>query len=1046
VGDRFPVVGIGASAGGVEALEALFTAMPPDSGMAFVVVTHLDPRRESLLAQIIGRHTNMPVAEAQDGDAVEPDRVYVLPPAAILTIEQGRLRLRERGGELSERAPIDIFFSSLAEDRGEEAVGVVLSGGGSDGTLGIKAIKEHGGLTIAQGTNRTEPRFKDMPESAAATGLVDLIVPVERIPEYLLQYLRSGGEIEKERMTAAMAAIYELLHTRVGHDFSRYKDKTFGRRVQRRMQVRQFTDIDAYVQRLRNDPDEISFLFRDLLIGVTGFFRDEQAFRALETKVIPKLFEGKDADREVRVWVPGCSTGEEVYSIAMLLREHMDKLSSPRRVQVFGTDIDERALSVGRAGHYPASLLKDVSPERRQRFLRHEREVYHLVQEVRDLCIFSPHSLLRDPPFSRLDLISCRNLLIYFNADLQADIMPVFHYALRPEGFLFLGLSETITRHGDLFAPLDKQHHIYRRRNLVTPLPHALPQFAAKSRHSPGAARKPGLPGTLKADILGSAAALVSERFSPAYVVVNEHGEVLHYSTRTGKYLEPAAGAPSRDLLALARKGLRLDLRAALRTAIQKRQSVTKDRITVDLNGEGLQTIDLTVQPVTQGDETVYLVVFADVGPIRPREHGGQGAPPSADDATVQQLERELQETKERLQGTIEELETSNEELKSSNEEALSVNEELQSTNEELEAAKEETQSINEELQTVNAELQRKVADLDQANSDLQNIFNSTQIGTVFLDRHLVIRTFTPAALQLFSLIPADRGRPLIDIKSRLDGPDLEREIQEVLERKQPIERRVTANHGARHYLMRLLPYERGSGAIEGVLATFTDITSVVVSEERQRMLAAELSHRIKNTLTVVAAIATQTGKHASNLEEYLKTFLGRLRSLAATHELLSRTEWADAPLHAMIERELAPLAEADGQRLTFSGPPVELTPRAAVSFGMVLHELATNSIKYGALSIPEGRLQVSWELRQQKAPAQLELRWVESGGPAPTASAQHGFGLEFIERAVQSELEGTAEIAFERTGLRCTITVPLSADVFPGPAAGDEGGADRGP
>jgi two-component system CheB/CheR fusion protein len=1045
VGDRFPIVGIGASAGGVEALEALFTAMPPDSGMAFVVVTHLDPRRESWLAKIIGHHTSMPVAEAQDGDAVEPGRVYVLPPAAILTIEQGRLRLRERGGELSERAPIDIFFSSLAEDRGEDAVGIVLSGGGSDGTLGIKAIKEHGGLTITQGSNRTEPRFKDMPESAAATGLVDLVVPVEVIPERLLQYLRSGGEVEKERMAAATAAIYQLLQTRVGHDFSRYKDKTFGRRVQRRMQVLQLADIDAYVQRLRDDPAEISFLFRDLLIGVTAFFRDEEAFRVLETKVIPKLFEGKDADRNARIWVPGCSTGEEVFSIAMLLREHIDELSSPWRVQVFGTDIDERALSVARAGHYPASLLKDVSPERRKRFFRHEGEVYHVAREVRDLCTFSPHSLLRDPPFSRLDLISCRNLLIYFNADLQADIIPVFHYALRPEGYLFLGLSETITRHGDLFAPLDKEHRIYRRRSLVTPLPRVLPQFAAKLRPSAGMARMP-LPSTLQADILRSAAALVTERFSPAHVVVNEHGEVLHYSTRTGKYLEPAAGAPSRDLLALARKGLRLDLRAALRTAIEKRQSVTKDRITVDLNGEGLQTINLTVQPVTKGDETVYLVVFADVGPIRPREHGAQGSPPPTDDATVQQLERELQETKQRLQGTIEELETSNEELKSSNEESLSVNEELQSANEELEAAKEETQSINEELQTVNAELHRKVADLDQANSDLQNIFNSTQIGTVFLDRHLVIRTFTQAALYLFSLIPTDRGRPLTDIKSRLDEPDLEHEIHEVLERKQPIERRVTANRGARHYLMRLLPCAGGSGEIEGVLATFTDITSVVASEEHQKMLAAELSHRIKNTLTVVAAIATQTSKRATNLEGYLETFLGRLHSLAATHELLSRTEWADAPLRAMIERELAPLGAADSRRLMLSGPPVALRPRAAVSFGMVLHELATNSIKYGSLSVPEGRLRVSWELRQQEAPQQLELRWVESDGPTPATSAQRGFGVELIERAVRSELEGKADIAFERTGLRCTITVPVSAGVFPGVAARDESGADRGP
>ncbi len=474
---RFSIVGIGASAGGVEALEAFFAAMPAESGMAFVVVTHLDPKHESWLAEIIGRRTTMPVTAARDGDEVAPQRVYVLPPGVIMTIEGGHLRLRGRTAGISERAPIDIFFSSLAEDQGEDAVGIVLSGGGSDGTLGITAIKEHGGLTLAQGSNRTEPRFKDMPESAAATGLIDLVVPVEQMPDRLLNYLRTAGEIDGDRIAAATRNIHTLLRTRLGHDFSQYKDKTFGRRVQRRMQVLQLTNIDAYVERLQKEPDEVTKLFRDLLIGVTSFFRDPGAFAALENSVIPRIFDGKGSDQDVRVWVPGCSTGEEVYSIAILLREHMDKFGTTPKVQIFGSDIDERAMTTARTGYYPESLLKEVSAERLQRFFIPDEQGYRVTKEMRDMCIFSSHSVLRDPPFSRLDLISCRNLLIYLKAELQSRLIPIFHYALRTDGFLFLGLSETIARHGDLFAPLDKQHRIFKRRDLVTPLTNSVPQL-----------------------------------------------------------------------------------------------------------------------------------------------------------------------------------------------------------------------------------------------------------------------------------------------------------------------------------------------------------------------------------------------------------------------------------------------------------------------------------------------------------------------------------------------------------------------------------------
>src|SRR5215472_3468692 len=436
-----PIVGIGASAGGIEALEQFFKAVPADSGMAFVVVTHLSPDRDSMLPDILGRSARMPVVDAREDEKVEADHVYVLPAGAILTIREGRLRLRHTGAAERERTPIDVFFNSLAEDQAEHAIGVVLSGGGSDGTLGLKAIKEHGGLTIAQGSNVTRPRFAEMPLSAVASGFVDLELPVEEIPERIIAYVRNWGAFDPERPGDVLSRIHMLLRSRTGHDFSEYKDRTFQRRVQRRMQVLQTTKLQEYAERLEQQPEEVNALFRDLLIGVTDFFRDTAAFQALETLVIPKLFEGKGADDEVRVWVTGCSTGEEASSIAILLREHLERSLSPPKVQVFATDIDETAMGVARAARYPASVVKEVSPERLRHFFVHEAGTYRVVKELRDMCIFSAHSVIRDPPFSRLDLISCRNLLIYLKPTLQSQIIPLFHYSLRPGGYLFLGSS-----------------------------------------------------------------------------------------------------------------------------------------------------------------------------------------------------------------------------------------------------------------------------------------------------------------------------------------------------------------------------------------------------------------------------------------------------------------------------------------------------------------------------------------------------------------------------------------------------------------------------
>ena len=1015
------IVGIGASAGGVEALEQFFKSAPAENGLAFVVVTHLPPDRESMLSEILGRATRMPVVDARDGATVEAEHVYVLPSSAILTIRDGRLRLRRTGSADRERAPIDVFFNSLAEDQGEHAIGIVLSGGGHDGTLGLKAIKEHGGLTIAQGSNVTRPRFAEMPSSAVAAGIVDLELPVENIPERIIAYVRNWGAFDTERPRDALTNIYAVLRTRTGHDFREYKERTFQRRVQRRMQVVQTTRLEDYAERLQKEPEEVNALFRDLLIGVTDFFRDATAFQALETLVIPKLFEDKSADDEVRVWVAGCATGEEAYSIAILLREHLEKVSSPPKVQIFATDIDEAGMGVARAARYPASVVKEVSPERLRRFFVHETGTYRVVKELRDMCIFSAHSVIRDPPFSRLDLISCRNLLIYLKPELQGQIIPLFHYSLRPSGFLFLGSSENVSRHNELFVSLDRKNRVFRRRDLVARSTLPLQQFLPQSRRE--AARSEENPNGLvqRSDMLRRVANIIVEHFAPTYVIVDEAGQTLFFSPGTGKYLQPAAGPPTRDVVAMARPGLRTDLRTALHRAKETGKRVVRDRITVQMNG-GIQMVSVTVEPINEGKEIAYGIVFTDRDPIRGVDELPSAERPDGQDTTVQQIEKELQETKERLQSTIEELETANEEFRSSNEELLSVNEELQSTNEELETSKEELQSVNEELQTVNNELSSKIDELDRANSDLNNLFQSTKIATIFLDQNLVIRSFTPAVTVLFNLIPGDRGRPLTDIVSRINYPDLENDVRRVSAGGEMVERSVSLTGGKGHHLARILPYRAANNKIDGVSLTFVDITNIVAAEEQQRVLAAELSHRVKNTLSVVSSIAERTLPD----DEIKKDLIGRLHALGHTHDVLSQGGWTEASLRDLILAELSPHVTSDSSNLRVSGPPVMLKPQAALFLTLAIHELSTNAAKYGALSIAEGRVDVSWTITGDGVP-RLDLSWKEEGGPKNNELGSQGFGSELIERGIRFELEGEAKLEMVNGSLSCRLVIPAN-------------------
>ena len=1029
-----PIVGIGASAGGVEALEAFFKSVPAGNGLAFVVVTHLSPDRKSMLAEILGRATTMPVVDAQDDQAVEAEHVYVLPPGAVLTIRDGRLRLQHTEPARHQRAPIDVFFNSLAEDQAEHAIGVVLSGGGSDGTLGLKAIKENGGLTVAQGSNVTRPRFAEMPSSAVAAGFVDLELPVEHIAERIIGYVRDWGAFDAERPSDALGRIYALLRARTGHDFSEYKERTFQRRVQRRMQVLQTTRLDEYAERLQQQPEEVNALFRDLLIGVTDFFRDPAAFQALETLVVPHLFEGKGADDEIRVWVAGCSTGEEAYSIAILLREQCEKMLSPPRVQVFATDIDEAALAVARAARYQTSVGKEVSPERLDRFFVQDVGVYHVVKELREMCIFSMHSVIRDPPFSRLDLICCRNFLIYLKPSLQTQIIPLFHYSLKPGGFLFLGSSENLSRHTELFVRLDRKNRIFRRRDLVSRPPLPLRQLLPSARHAASGtdARQGGFQGGLlqRSDILRRINLAIVERFAPAYVIVDEFGEAVFFSSGTGKYLQPAVGPPNRDIIAMARPGLRADLRAALHSARDTGRRTVRDRVAVRTNG-GTQMVSIAVEPVSEANEKAFGIVFFDRGAIRTDDETTGAASPEGEDPTVRQLEQELEEIKERLQSTIEELETANEEFRSSNEELLSVNEELQSTNEELETSKEELQSVNEELQTVNGELTSKVDELDRVNADLNNLFASTEIATIFLDKSLVIRSFTPAVTKLFKLLPGDQGRPLTDLASSIAYPDLENDIRAVFDGEM-VERAVSLREGSEHYLARLLPYRASDRSIDGVLLTFVDVTNLVTAEAQQKVLTAELSHRVKNTLAVVASLAERTLPNGDDKTE----LIGRVHALGHTHDLLAEGGWRDARLRDVIRIELAPHLAAGSANLRVDGPPVMLKPQAALLMALVMHELATNAAKYGALSVAGGRVDISWKIAAG-SPPHLELIWTEQGGPNVGALARRGFGTELIERGIRFELQGEAKLEAVDGSLQCRMSIPADPQrlIFGAPA-----------
>ncbi|MEK6728496.1 MAG: CheR family methyltransferase, partial [Planctomycetota bacterium] len=811
----FYIVGMGGSAGGLEAFGQFFTNMPTDSGMAFVLVSHLDPTQKGMMPELLQRFTRMQVFQVKDGMEVCPNCVYVIPPNRDMSILHGTLQLLETSAPRGLRLPIDFFFRHLAEDQEERAVGVILSGMGTDGTLGIKAIREKLGMVMVE--DPASAKFDGMPRSAIDTGIVDYIGPVKELPAKLLDYAKHPSAtlkqkpIAEEKQANAIQKITVLLRDQTGHDFSFYKKNTLVRRIERRMCVHKITTIDVYIRYLRENPPEIELLFNELLIGVTNFFRDHEAFEALKENALPQILKDRARGNVLRIWVPGCSTGEEAYSIAIILLECLEKVKQRGvcKIQVFATDIDKDAIDKARQGVYASNIAADVSPERLQRFFIKEDNGYRLKKEIREMVVFAPQNVIMDPPFTKLDLVSCRNVLIYMTAELQKKLLPLLHYALNPGGLLFLGVSETIGSLTDLFSTVDNKWRIYRRKESasarmgmfelpVSPLFHGedKPQHAPKARKS------------IETTISDTAQQVLSEHFTPPAVIINEKGDIVYISGRTGKYLEPAAGKTNINIFAMAREGLRSELEVAIRRAIAQKKTITMKDLMVRTNGNH-QAMDLTVKPFSEseGMKGLLMVVFGDVGAPSKRAASGKAKTGSASrqGKMYKELEKELAFTRERLQTIVEEMETSREELKSSNEELQSTNEELQSTNEELTTSKEELQSMNEELVTVNTELQTKIDELAGANNDMQNLLNNVEIATIFLDDDLNVRRFTPQTTKILNLIPSDVGRPIAHIVSNLKYEALFDDIKAVLQTLVFKEAQVQTKDG-RWYLMRIMP------------------------------------------------------------------------------------------------------------------------------------------------------------------------------------------------------------------------------------------------
>lgn len=834
------VVGIGASAGGLEALEEFFSHMPITNAIAFVVIEHLDPTQKDLLPELLQRVTPMKVLQAGDHMHVVPDHVYIIPPNKDLAILHHSFILLDPVAPRGFRLPIDFFLHSLAKDQKERAVGVVLSGMGSDGTKGLRAIKENAGLVLVQ--KPESAKFDAMPQSAIHAGLADIIATASELPGQILDYLRhtsSGLQADAEHIVelkaiSSLDQIVILLRERTSNDFSLYKKNTIYRRIERRMGLNKIDTLSLYVKYLRENPQEVDLLFKELLIGVTSFFRDPEVWEMLRKKVLPALINEHPEGLVLRAWVPACSTGEEAYSLAMTFCDVLDDIKPHGRfsMQIFATDIDEDAIKFGRQGLYQANIEADVPSLQLSRYFIKEKSRYRIYKKIREMVIFAPQNMIMDPPLTKMHILTCRNLLIYLEPKLQKKLIPLFHYSLNRNGILLLGNAETIGSYTYLFSPLEKKSHIYQRIDNNTPMENiefiqrVFPVISSIDK-KPVQDNKMSSP---QSNLKTLADQLLLQYFAPAAVLTNNEGDILYINGRTGKYLEPAAGKANWNIYVMAREGFRQELVIAMKKALTQVNPVHLNGLTVEANGS-TQTINLTVQVITTPVDLrdMVLIVFHDVvTPVKlARRKPGE-------DQKV--LLKELEEAREQMQTMRENMRNSEEELKAANEELQSTNEELQSMNEELTTSKEEMQSLNEELQTVNAELQSKVDALSWVNNDMANLLNSTEIATIFLDNSLKIRRFTSHINQLFKLIMSDVGRPLSDIVTDLDYDQLQLDSMEVLRTLVFIEKQVTTKDG-RWFKVRVMPYRTQDNVIDGVVITFTDITDFKTLEAKLRIM-----------------------------------------------------------------------------------------------------------------------------------------------------------------------------------------------------------------
>ena len=854
-----PVVGLGASAGGLEAYKRFFSAMPSNTGMAFVLVQHLDPNHGSITAQLLGKHTLMSVTQVEQTTSVQPNHVYVIPPNRDLRLVNGCLLLNALPPRRGPHLPIDLFFRSLAQDQGELAQGVILSGTGSDGTLGIEAIKSSGGLVLVQTPETAQ--FDGMPRSALATNLVDCVADVEALPALLMQYraqLRGQLSAEANELVPddQLDLLINAVRTRTKYDFRLYKKGTLVRRIRRRMDLNQLTEVGAYVRLVQTDEVEAQRLFKDLLISVTSFFRDPEAYEQLQQEVIEALVAEQSEAEPIRVWVAGCATGEEAYSIAMVILEQLAAAKKSCPVQVFATDIDEQALSVGRLGRYPLNIATDLSEARLATFFTKQDQGYQVKKTLREAVVFAEHNLISDPPFSRLDLISCRNLLIYLEPALQRKIIPLFHMLLKPGRCLFIGSSETIISHANLFTSLCKKARLYRRigeprpGGVDIPVASGLERFSGSRFDVMETYSEPPNFGKLTKQLL-------LERYAPFAVLVDQQYELLYLAGPSGAYLEMSTGLPTKDLLATVREGLRGKVRMALQQVRQHGEAVSVNgRIKRDGH---YHPVLLNVIPVTayRDPTKLFLLTFAEPERAEADIDLNSGQLDATSEVLLSELEAELRDAKEDLYQSLASMEDTNEELRASNEEVLSMNEELQSSNEELETSKEELQSLNEELSTVNSQLQDKVFELAGSNDDLANLLSNTDIAALFLDRQFTIKLFTPATRKLFNLIDSDLGRPIGDISHRIKDVNLTEDAKLVLANLTTIEREVATNN-EQYFIQKIRPFHTEANRIDGIVATFVDITHLKISQEDLLRSKRRVELLLQSTGEAIFGVDTQ--------------------------------------------------------------------------------------------------------------------------------------------------------------------------------------------